>query len=169
MIRQVGSQAEAAVPRPLDIATRALVALLVLLGVSAVGGGVAMLVAPNGALIGMDVAMLADVPLIDDWFVPGLFLSVVLGTGPLVTAWSIVRRPHPRWATAVERRTGEHVSWLAALGVGTVLEAFIAYEAQVITAPEGRWLQWLMASVGGVIIVLTASRPVRRDLRLTDR
>lgn len=144
--------------------TRALVGLLAFLGVSALGGGAAMLLAPDGSIIGMDPAVLTGVPLMDDWFLPGLFLAVVLGAGSLVTAWAIVGRPDLHWAAGLERATGQHVAWLASLLIGILLVTFIIYEAQIITAPDGRWLQWLMGATGATITALTTRRPVRRDL-----
>lgn len=145
--------------------TRALVGLLVFLGVGGLVGGAGMLAAPNGSVIGLDPVFLEPVPLLDTWLVPGLFLLFVLGVLPLLTAWAVVSAPALAWAEPLERRTHEHVAWAASLAIAVLLVTFIAYEALVITAAEARPLQVLMAATGLAIGALASSAPVRADLR----
>jgi hypothetical protein len=162
MLSRHGSSAE---DRRLGPWTKTLVGLLVFLGVGGLIGGAGMLVAPNGSVIGLDPALLEPVPLLHTWLVPGLFLLFVLGVLPLATAWTVVWAPALAWAEPLERRTHEHAAWSASLAIAVVLVTFIAYEALVITAAEGRPIQILMAATGLTIGALASSAPVRADLR----
>ena len=56
-----------------------------LLAVGALGGGVALMVGPQGQIVSLPVSDLAGSPF-DSYFVPGLILFTVLGLGSLVVA-----------------------------------------------------------------------------------
>ncbi len=56
-----------------------------LLAVGALGGGLALMVGPQGQIVSLPVSDLAGSPF-DSYFVPGLILFTVLGLGPLVVA-----------------------------------------------------------------------------------
>lgn len=63
----------------------ALLAVLVLQAVSAVGGGVALVAGPRGEVTGLPLSYLEGSPF-DDYLVPGLILLLVLGVLPAVVA-----------------------------------------------------------------------------------
>ncbi|WP_432992715.1 hypothetical protein [Dactylosporangium sp. CA-233914] len=75
---------------------RLLVVLLGFVGVTAVGGAVAM---AFGALPG---AWLDGIPLVDSWLLPGLVLGLGFGAGSLITALRIGQR----WASAAAAALG---------------------------------------------------------------
>ncbi len=67
----------------------AAIALEVLLGVGAIGGGVALMAGPHGEVLPLPVSALAGSPFVD-YFLPGAVLFTVLGVGPLsaaILAW----------------------------------------------------------------------------------
>ncbi len=74
------------IPQPrTDRWGKAAIAFLVLLGLAALGGGVLLVVAPDGGLMQWDVSMLAGSPF-GDFLVPGLILGGLFGLGSIVTA-----------------------------------------------------------------------------------
>jgi len=75
-----------------------LLALLILLGLSGLAGGAAMVADPSGAEMGLSVSMLEGLP-IANFVLPGLFLIVVMGAVPLVVAFGVWRRM--TWAAAL--------------------------------------------------------------------
>ncbi|HTS15830.1 MAG TPA: hypothetical protein VMH24_09175 [Candidatus Sulfotelmatobacter sp.] len=76
----------AALPRPaLTMAGKAAVALLALLGVGAVAGGVALVMEPDGSVMQFSTALLAGSPF-TDYFVPGLILGGLFGVGSFAVA-----------------------------------------------------------------------------------
>jgi hypothetical protein len=79
-------RAAAIIPRPeLHLAGRLCVAFLVLLGLGALAGGIALLVKPDGSVMHLDVALLAGSPF-TDFTVPALILGGLFGIGSFVVA-----------------------------------------------------------------------------------
>jgi hypothetical protein len=82
----------AGLPRPeLHAAGRITIALLVLLGVGALAGGIALVSRPDGSVMQFDVAVLAGSPF-PDFLIPGLILGGLFGVGSLVVAAMGIRR-----------------------------------------------------------------------------
>lgn len=67
------------------------IGLLVLQGIGAVGGGIALMLGPQGEIIPLPVSQLAGSPF-DSYLIPGLVLFTVLGIGPLAVAFLAWRR-----------------------------------------------------------------------------
>ena len=66
-------------------AGRATVGLLVLLGIGALGGGIALVARPDGSILQMPTSLLAGSPF-PDFLVPGLILGGLFGLGSLAVA-----------------------------------------------------------------------------------
>lgn len=138
----------------------ALIVVLAFLGISAAAGSSALLVPdwtpPNDWLDG--------VPVIDSWLVPGLVLLLVFGVGSLVATWGVWKRPTLGWLGWLERATGRHWSWAAALALGIGQVAWITLE--LVFLPEPSALQAVYGVVGLTLCILAFVPGVRRDLRV---
>ena len=76
----------AAVPRPeLHLAGKICITALVVLGLGALAGGLALVSAPDGSVMHMDVALLAGSPFAD-YTIPGLILGGLFGIGSFIVA-----------------------------------------------------------------------------------
>jgi hypothetical protein len=141
--------------RPATVWTFA--AVLTFLGVTATGGGIALLsgYAPPDR-------WLDDIPLITTWVVPGLVLGFIFGAGSLITAYGVIRRPTWAWLSVVERRTSRHWSWVAGLLLGFGQLAWIALELAYL--PDRSALQAVYGSTGLLLVVLPALPAVRQHL-----
>lgn len=115
-----------------------LVALLGLVGLGGVYGGVQMLAHPYGPM-GMSTQMMARTPF-DSFVVPGLLLLLLVGVVPLFLAVDLLPRTH------------RHPGWVFAFGVG--LMAWIVTQWVVVDA--WLWLQPAIFAVGLVIAVVAA-------------
>lgn len=74
------------IPRPrMNLWGRIATVALVLLGVGALAGGVALVAKPDGSVMQFDVSILAGSPFAD-FTIPGLILGGVFGIGSLATA-----------------------------------------------------------------------------------
>jgi len=84
-----------AVPRP-EIHKAGLLAIgaLILLGIGAIAGGLALVAAPDGSVMQFDTALLAGSPF-SDFLVPGLILAGLFGVGSLLVAVAGIRRARP--------------------------------------------------------------------------
>jgi hypothetical protein len=146
------------------LAERLTVALLVFLGVTAAAGGFVMTTGLGGEQVRPPREWLDGIPLLTSWVVPGLVLGLGFGLGSLVTAWGMARRLAWPWLGWVERRTGEHWSWLAAVALGVGQVVWIALE--LVYLPALSWFQPLYGAVGLALVVLAVSRPARAALRV---
>ena len=112
------------------------IALEILLGVGAVGGGLALIAGPNGEILPLPVSALSGSPFAS-YFVPGAILFTILGIGPLgaaVLAW----RRHP-------------VAPLLTFAVGAALLIWLVVEIVVVGYANDPPLQALYFGLGIVI------------------
>ena len=123
-------------------------ALLLILGVGAVGGGIALIFGVGGENMLPD-AYLDDLPLVTSWVVPGLILGVGFGLGSLITAYGVWRRPRWAWAQRLVAFTRYHWAWLATLLLGVGHVAWITIE--LVSIP----FSWLMPTFGLVGLALS--------------
>jgi hypothetical protein len=80
------------IPRPrLDRYGKLAVGLLVVLGLGALAGGIALVSRPDGSTMQWDVSMLAGSPFAD-FLIPGLILGGLFGVGSLLVAVLGVQR-----------------------------------------------------------------------------
>jgi hypothetical protein len=70
--------------------------------------------------------------------VPGLVLGLGFGVGPLVITYGLLHQPHGHLTRPVERVTGRHWSWAAAVLLGFGMIAWIRLE--LIYLPNRSWL-----------------------------
>lgn len=75
-----------AIPRPqMNLAGKVAVTFLVLLGLGALAGGIALVARPDGSVMHMPVSLLSGSPFAD-YLVPGLILGGLFGIGSFVVA-----------------------------------------------------------------------------------
>jgi hypothetical protein len=88
----MASPTRAAIPRPeLHAAGWIAIAGLVVLGIGAIAGGAALVLAPDGSAMGFETSILGGSPF-RDFLIPGLILGGLFGIGSLVVAVAGVRR-----------------------------------------------------------------------------
>jgi hypothetical protein len=130
---------------PLPPMARLAIALEILLGVGALFGGGALILGPDGHLLGMPTKILAGSPF-SSFLLPGLILFTVLGLAPLLAAAITVRR--------------HAFASLAAVAVGIALIGWISVE-MVVLAGFGS-LVWAFYLVLGACIAAIGVAGSRR-------
>ncbi len=148
--------------RPL--ALRSLIALLVFQGLTALGGGLAFIAEPNGALVGIKRSVLQNTP-VGSFLIPGLLLAIPLGLVPLLIARDIAHNWRHPWAARVELLIGVSVGWAGSLAVGLGLIVWIVVEYLMI---DYHWLQAVMGVVGVAITALTLLPSIRRRFTIVQ-
>ncbi|HEY6058574.1 MAG TPA: hypothetical protein VIV06_11105 [Candidatus Limnocylindrales bacterium] len=84
--RALASRRVLASPRPvLGLAGKLTITFLVLLGLGALAGGVALVARPDGSVMHFDVKLLAGSPF-SDYLIPGIILGGLFGLGSFVVA-----------------------------------------------------------------------------------
>jgi hypothetical protein len=150
------------VTRPFSVA--ASIWLLMILGVSAVAGGTALVFGRLEEGMVPPTEWLDDLPLVDSWLVPGLVLGIGFGLGSLLAAYGIWRRPRWSWASFIETPTGHHWSWLATMLIGFGQATWIGLEVAFL--PEMSWLMAFYGPLGLVLFLLPWTRSMREHLRV---
>jgi hypothetical protein len=95
--------------------------------ISGLAGGALLVLDASGNLLGLPVSVLEGSPF-KDFLAPGLILLAVLGVFPLITCYALWAKPKWRTAALIERWTGEHWAWAAAVTVSVALIIFLAVE-----------------------------------------
>jgi hypothetical protein len=148
-------------PRPFSL--RFLLGCLAFLGVSAVFGGLVLVLDPTGGLIHMPLALLEFSPF-RDFLIPGLILGIVFGIGSFATFLALWFRPLWSFGAALTRFTGEHWSWSAAFAVGVGQVIWIV--TQMLMLRGVSWLHLVFGVLGLLIMLLTLGPGLRRYLAL---
>ncbi len=126
--------------------TYALVALLLFQGVSGIGGGAALVAAPDGSVLQMPISALAGSPF-ENFLIPGLTLLIVLGVVPVVVAIGLLQRHE--WA------------WRVSALIGASLIVFIIVEIAVIGYSSEPPLQLIYGLTGVAILLVSLTRFAR--------
>ncbi len=102
-------------------------------------------------MLGLPSAWIRDT-IFSDYLLPGLVLLWVLGVGPFVVAYGLLRRR--LWA------------WPAGVGLGTATVVWIA--VQLLVVRRYFFLQPVIAAVGVAIVVLLGLPSMRRYYRASQ-
>ena len=128
-----------------------LLAVLGQLAVRAAIGGVALLMAPSGEIVGLSSAPLDRTPF-GDFLVPGSILLVVFGFVPAVVCYALYTR---RWW-----------GWITSVGVAVAMLVWVLVE---VTIGFDRPTIYLNLVTAGAILVLAVHPSVRHDRPDTKR
>lgn len=132
--------------------------LLILLGVTALAGGAALVFGPIAP-----AAWLENLPLIHSWVVPGLVLGIGFGLGSLLAAYGMIRRPRWDWAAVIERATGHHWSWIGTILIGVGHMVWIGLELAYLPFSL---LHPVYGAIGVALLLLPLLPSVRKALRI---
>jgi hypothetical protein len=147
MALQIRSALKQSRARSLPVIAKLAIGLEVFLGIGALFGGGALILAPDGHLLGMPVKLLAGSPF-PSFLVPGIILFSLVGVAPLMAAAITLRR---------------HVlAPLAAVVVGLILIGWVSVE-MVVLAGLGSlaWTLYLLlgASIAAIGVGWWRSSP----------
>jgi|ERR1700682_3149814 len=135
MLYQMRSARHQSTSRPLPGIARLAVVLEIFLGLGALFGGGAFILAPDGHLLGMQATLLAGSPF-PSYLVPGIILFTLVGIAPLLAAAITVRR--------------HALAPVAAIAVGLTLIGWVSVEMVVLAGPGS--LAWTLYLVLGSCI-----------------
>jgi len=131
---------------PLPYGRNILITLLILLGLGGLGGGIAMFLDPSGQSMGLPSDLLRDVP-VDNFILPGIILTSVMGVFPLAIAWGVYQQHSwARWASALQ---------------GVFLMLWIGFQILLWGAPA--MIQIVYLVWGGVLLILSLTPAIRRS------
>ena len=134
-----------------------LILLHVMLSVGALAGGIALILAPDGSLLGMPLYIIESSPFAD-FLIPGVILFTVLGIYPLAVACCLWKRPSWRWPDAANPFKRHHWAWAASLSVGVILLIWITVQVQYTGVDFLHYLYWAWGIVIMVVTLLPGPR-----------
>lgn len=156
----------------------ATIAVLGFLGVTALGGGIEMVLFRHGNTY-LPVDMLDGVPLVDSFLVPGLVLGGVFGVGSLLAAVAVRRRRQVPALAWLEAATGRHWAWWATVAIGVGFALWMALEWVWLGTPwdvdttDEAVTTWVLYgvydAVAVALLVLPHTRSMRTHLAVPDR
>jgi hypothetical protein len=113
--------------------------LLAFLGLSAIGGGGALIISPSGKLLGgLPLSILKNSPF-HNFLIPGIILFIVLGLLPGLLVFALLKKPSCQWAERVNFFKDMHWSWSFSIYVAFALIIWI--QAETIFVQGTSWLQ----------------------------
>lgn len=163
--KSIRSQGVIVLSPPISLTTRIGTGVLGFVGVTAVAGGVEMVLFPEGNVF-VKGEWLNSLP-VGSYRLPGIALGAGLGLGSLVTAFGLHRRPGWSLLRRVEEATGLHWSWAGTGMIGAGLAGWILLEVALI--PERSVIEALYGAIAVGLIGLAACPSFRQALRLADR
>lgn len=135
--------------------------LLAFLGLSAIGGGGALIISPSGKLLGgLPLSILERSPF-NDFLVPGIILFVVLGIIPSLLILALLKKPNSVFAERFNFFKDMHWAWTFSIYVAFALIIWIQVETIYIQGVG--WLQTFYM-LYAIPLILVALLPQVRNL-----
>ena len=135
--------------------------LLAFLGVSAIGGGGALIISPSGKLLGgLPLSILKNSPFAD-FLIPGIILFVVLGIFPTLLIFALRKKTSSAFADHFNFFKDMHWAWSFSIYVAFALIIWIQIETIYIQGVG--WLQTFYM-LYAIPIIFTALLPQVRAM-----
>ena len=135
--------------------------LLAFLGLSAIGGGGALIISPSGKLLGgLPLSILERSPF-NDFFVPGIILFFVLGIIPGLLIIALLKKTNSLLADRFNFFKDMHWAWSFSIYIAFALIIWIQVETIYIQAVG--WLQTFYM-LYAIPLILVALLPQVRNL-----
>jgi hypothetical protein len=116
-----------------------LISLLLFLGVSAIGGGLLLIISPSGKLLGgLPLSILEHSPF-SDFLIPGIILFLVLGFFPCLISLALIKKPTNRLAEYFNFFKDMHWAWSFCIYMAFALIIWI--QVETIFVQGVGWLQ----------------------------
>ena len=135
--------------------------MLAFLGLSAIGGGGALIISPSGKLIGgLPLSILEDSPF-NDFLIPGIILFVILGVFPILIIVALLQKKVSKFAERFNLFSDMHWAWTFSIYIAFALIIWIQVETIFIQGVG--WLQtfYMLYSIP---LIITALLPQNRNI-----
>jgi hypothetical protein len=131
-----------------------LIILLAFLGLSAIGGGGALIVSPSGKLLGgLPLSILEHSPF-TDFIIPGIILFLFLGVTPSLLAYALLKKPTNKFAEYFNLFKDMHWAWTFSIYVAFALIIWI--QVETIFVQSVGWLQtfYMLYTIPVILVAL---------------
>jgi len=143
-----------------SISSNLLILLIFFQAISAIPSGLSLLNDPSGNGIGLSLDVLKNTPF-KNFFIPGLFLLVVLGLIPLITLYGLLTRKWLNWARKINWDKKFHWSNAFSFYIGILLILWI--NMQLYFGIVYNNLHFSYTILGVLIIILSQFPATKKD------
>ena len=128
--------------------------LLSFLGISAIGGGGALIISPSGKLLGgLPLSILEKSPF-NDFLIPGIILVAVLGVLPCLTVWALIKKPDCKTADYFNFFKDMHWAWSYCIYIAFALIIWIQVETIFVQGTSCLQTFYMLFSIPLVFVAL---------------
>ncbi|HEA23218.1 MAG TPA: hypothetical protein ENH87_20220 [Pricia antarctica] len=136
-----------------------LISMLAFLGLGAIGGGTALIISPNGNLMGMPLSMLKISPF-KSFFIPGIILLSILGIAPMLLIIALLNQPSSRFAERFNFFVDMHWSWTFSIYIAIALIGWLQIQMMMLNSVS--WLHTFYMLLAVAIIFVALLPQVRK-------
>ncbi|KKM64938.1 hypothetical protein LCGC14_1496320 [marine sediment metagenome] len=133
--------------------------MLAFLGLGAIGGGTALIISPNGNLMGMPLSMLKISPF-KSFFIPGIILLSILGIAPMLLIIALLNQPSSRFAERFNFFVDMHWSWTFSIYIAIALIGWLQIQMMMLNSVS--WLHTFYMLLAVAIIFVALLPQVRK-------
>ena len=135
-------------------------ALMGFLAIGAIGGGITLIISPDGALLGIPISVFNNLPF-ESYLIPGIILFSVLGVIPLLLVFALIKRPASVTAEKLNLFKDMHWSWTFSIYIAFALIGWI-YIQLIFLQGAVHWLHSFYMFYA-ILIIATALLPQIRN------
>ena len=131
------------------------------LGIGAMGGGIVMIISPDGELIGLPLSEFKNMPF-SSYLIPGIILFSILGVIPLLLIIALLKKPESKIAEKINIFKDMHWSWTYSIFIAFTLIGWIHIQL-IFLQGVVHWLQTFYMFYA-ILIIIIALLPQMRYL-----
>ncbi len=136
--------------------------LLTFLAMSAIYGGGALLISPDGSLLGLPLSILNESPF-NSFFSPALILFTILGIVPLISAWGLLKNKKSRIAEHLNFFNDMQWSWSFSMYSSFSLILWLQIQMMLLNAVS--WLHTFYMFLAIAIIFIGLLPSIRTSFK----
>lgn len=129
------------------------------LALSAIGGGVVLLISPSGELLGLPLSEFKNIPF-HSFLIPGIILLSVLGIIPSLLIVALIKKPESKLAEQINIFKDMHWSWTYSIYIAFTLIGWIHIEL-IFQQGAVHWLQTFYMFYAVLIIIVALLPQIR--------
>ena len=131
------------------------------LGIGAMGGGIVMIISPDGELIGLPLSEFKNMPF-SSYLIPGIILFSILGLIPSLLIIALLKKPESKIAEKINIFKDMHWSWTYSIFIAFTLIGWIHIQL-IFLQGVVHWLQTFYMFYA-ILIIIIALLPQMRYL-----
>ena len=143
-----------------------LLLILVLLGTSALAGGLALMLFPSGELLNIHLSFLIHSPF-NNFLIPGIILFLLFGIFPFILIYALINKPI--CIIADFYNVFKKMYWAWTFTIYTAIALIIWTQIQILIVAEVYWIQTTITFIAICMIIITLMPQVRNYYKKRKR